>query len=84
MFLILQNDIDEKTSQLPPSSEDAIDPNDVYSWTRKVCRVCMLGTGVHAFDAWGNVPSRSTCQRIIEQQAAELEILKHRLPSCKE
>lgn len=63
----------EKVSQLPPSSNDDVGRNDAFAQVfgeDNNGRVRMYGLGVTPSDKWGNVPSRSTCQRIVMEQKA--------------
>ncbi|XP_027155303.1 uncharacterized protein LOC113755501 [Coffea eugenioides] len=65
----------EKVSQLPPGSNDDVGRNDAFAQVfgeDNNGRVCMYGLGVTPSDKWGNVPSRSTCQRIVMEQKAAI------------
>nr|XP_027071835.1 uncharacterized protein LOC113696652 [Coffea arabica] len=62
-------------SQLPPGSNDDVGRNDafaqVFGEDNNGC-VRMYSLGVTPSDKWGNVPSRSTCQRIVMEQKAAI------------
>nr|XP_027120578.1 uncharacterized protein LOC113737565 [Coffea arabica] len=65
----------EKVSQLPPGSNDDVGRNDAFAQVfgeDNNGRVRMYGLGVTPSDKWGNVPSRSTCQRIVMEQKAAI------------
>ncbi|XP_027174484.1 uncharacterized protein LOC113774118 [Coffea eugenioides] len=65
----------EKVSQLPPGSNDDVGRNDAFAQVFREDnngRVRMYGLGVTPSNKWGNVPSRSTCQRIVMEQKAAI------------
>ncbi|XP_073309076.1 uncharacterized protein [Primulina huaijiensis] len=66
----------ELENQLPEDEDDQIGQNDVFAQIigpDRPGRVRMLGDGVNPSDLWGEVPSRSTCNRIVMEQKTKLE-----------
>ncbi|XP_075481960.1 uncharacterized protein LOC142522439 isoform X3 [Primulina tabacum] len=66
----------ELENQLPEDEDDQIGQNDVFAQIigpDRSGRVRMLGDGVNPSDLWGEVPSRSTCNRIVMEQKTKLE-----------
>ncbi|XP_075499252.1 uncharacterized protein LOC142537637 [Primulina tabacum] len=66
----------ELENQLPEDEDDQIGQNDVFAQIigpDRPGRVRMLGDGVNPSDLWGEVPSRSTCNRIVMEQKKKLE-----------
>ncbi|XP_075475070.1 uncharacterized protein LOC142505838 [Primulina tabacum] len=66
----------ELENQLPEDEDDQIGQNDVFAQIigpDRPGRVRMLGDAVNPSDLWGEVPSRSTCNRIVMEQNKKLE-----------
>ncbi|XP_073057686.1 uncharacterized protein [Primulina eburnea] len=66
----------ELENQLPEDEYDQIGQNGVFAQIigpERSGRVRMLGDGVNPSDLWGEVPSRSTCNRIVMEQKTKLE-----------
>ncbi|XP_073129145.1 uncharacterized protein [Henckelia pumila] len=66
----------ELENQLHEDEDDQIGQNDIFAQIMgpdRPGRVRMLGDGVKTTDLWGEVPSRSTCNRIVMEQKTLLE-----------
>ncbi|XP_073037274.1 uncharacterized protein [Primulina eburnea] len=66
----------ELENQLPEDEDDQIGQNDVFAQIigpDRPGRVRMFGDGVNPSDLWGELPSRSTCNRIVMEQKTKLE-----------
>ncbi|XP_042454960.1 uncharacterized protein LOC122039011 [Zingiber officinale] len=66
----------ELENQLPEDEDDQVGQNDIFAQIigpDRPGRVRMFGDGVNPSDLWGEVPSRSTCNRIVMEQRTKLE-----------
>ncbi|XP_073131248.1 uncharacterized protein [Henckelia pumila] len=66
----------ELENQLHEDEDDEVGQNDIFAQIigpDRPGRVRMFGDGVNPFDLWGEVPSRSTCNRIVMEQKTLLE-----------
>lgn len=82
MLVQLQTRMREIRSQLPSGSVDSLGPDDSYARVigkDPIGRVRMLGLGSNPSDAWGQIPSRGTCHRMVLEQRALMTRMEEKL-----
>ncbi|XP_027118274.1 uncharacterized protein [Coffea arabica] len=69
-------------NQLPEGEEDSVGRNDVFARVmgeERSGRVRTYGLGVTQSDLWGDIPSRSTCFRLVMEQSAAMSKMERRI-----
>ena len=69
-------------NQLPEGEEDSVGRNDVFAKVmgeERSGRVRTYGLGVTQSDLWGDIPSRSTCFRLVMEQSAAMSKMERRI-----